>query len=83
MIAEYDPEARATYLALIDRAVARTVSVGDLIMVDVDDNGEPVGVEFALEPAHVTDAMLATLVREFPVLRPVADDRSWLLTATS
>ena len=83
VIAEYDPEARATYLALTDRPVARTVSVSDLVIVDIDDVGEPVGVEFALEPARVTNAMLTALVREFPALRPLVDDRSWLLTATS
>lgn len=42
MIAEYDPDAKATNVALNDHVVARTVGVTDLVMVDGDAAGEPV-----------------------------------------
>jgi uncharacterized protein YuzE len=83
VIAEYDPEAKATYVAFNDRAAAHTVGVTDLVMVDVDAAGEPVGVEFAMQPDRINDDVLAPLVARFPELRALADDRSWLLISTA
>ncbi len=42
---EYDPEADALYIALREAAVARTVEVTEGLVVDVDGEGRPVGIE--------------------------------------
>ncbi len=42
---QYDAEAEACYLELSRRPLARTVHLDDGVMVDVDEAGEPVGVE--------------------------------------
>jgi len=74
MIVEYDREVGATYIGLLPkRAVARTVSVSDLVMVDLDADGEPIGVEFAVGPERVTAQMLDRAVERFPTLRVPLD----------
>lgn len=42
-----DPETGASYFRLTDAEIMGTRHVSDLIMVDLDKTGEPVGVEFA------------------------------------
>lgn len=43
-----DPETGVSYFTLREGvSVVRTEHVGDLTMVDLDDDGEPIGVEFA------------------------------------
>lgn len=76
----YDLEAGATYVELAADDVARTVHVGDLLAVDLDALGEPIGVEILTRPADITDEMLHALAAAFPTLKPLAEDRSWLLT---
>ena len=49
-----DLDARASYLTLTDKPVARTVQAGP-VNVDLDADGEAVGVEF-LHPAPVVTA---------------------------
>lgn len=73
----------ATYVQLADDTVKvrRTVSVSDLVMVDLDQDGEIVGVDFAVPPVAITDAMLGRLADAFPrPFKQLAHDRSWLLT---
>jgi uncharacterized protein YuzE len=44
----YDPEADALYVTLSTERIAKTVKLKDdgaMILVDVDENGQPVGVE--------------------------------------
>jgi uncharacterized protein YuzE len=43
--ATYDAECGATYVLLSDEPVARTVELSDLVHVDLDADGNPVGVE--------------------------------------
>lgn len=82
MIVSYDLEAGATYVELVvDAGLVRTVSVSDLVMVDVDKYGQPVGVEFAVPPARITGDMLAQLADRFPDLKALHDPHTWLLTA--
>jgi uncharacterized protein YuzE len=57
-----------------------TVSVSDLVMVDLSESGEPVGVEFAVPPSHITGEMLDRLVNAFPALKSLRDTDTWLLT---
>ncbi len=82
MIVSYDPLVGATYVELlVERAVARTVSVSDLVMVDLDANGEPVGVEFAVFPGQITAQMLDRVAERFPTLKELRYSEHWLLTA--
>lgn len=80
MIVSYDTEAGATYVELLhDERVVRTVSLSDLVMVDVSEHGEPIGVEFVVPPAKITEGMLHSLAA-FPALKEMAYNHDWLLT---
>ena len=79
MMVQYDTEAGATYVQLTDAAVAGTVSVSDLVMVDVDEAGQPVGVDFAVLPSRISDSMLAAVADRFPSLEELAVHTEWLL----
>jgi uncharacterized protein YuzE len=82
MLVQYDTEAEATYVELVDgAAVARTVEVSDLVMVDVDADGRPVGVEFVVPPRRITDDMLHALADRFHELKDMAIHREWLFAA--
>ena len=43
---EYSPSAGALYLRIQSGDVAETVEIEDMIYVDVDADGQPLGVEF-------------------------------------
>lgn len=47
----FDAEADAAYIQLGDAPVARTVDHGGRVLVDVDADGQPVGVEIIGVPA--------------------------------
>lgn len=81
MMVHYDPEAGATYVELTGADVARTVNVGDLVSVDVDANGEPVGIDFAVLPSKITDSMLFAIADHFPSLKTLAVHKEWLLVS--
>lgn len=82
MLVSYDLESGATYVHVRDTEdkAARTVSVSDLVMVDLDRDEEVLGVDFAVPPGLISDAMLGRLADAFPQLKQLAHDRSWLLT---
>jgi uncharacterized protein YuzE len=42
----FDEDANALYIALHEGQVARTIEITDMVYVDVDVHGTPVGVEF-------------------------------------
>ena len=46
---DYDADANALYYTLTERPVARTVAIGDRVNVDVDTDGQAVGIE-VLDP---------------------------------
>lgn len=49
VLVERDAQTGATYIVIDDAAeVARTLSPSDLVNVDVDANGHPIGIEFAM-----------------------------------
>lgn len=64
----YDPDAKATYVEWAEGVVASTVSLSDAVMVDLDAEGQPLGVEFAVSPRAVTELMLKTVAGAFPQL---------------
>ena len=68
MKAQYDAEAEACYLEVSARPVARTVHLADGVMVDVDDAGEPVGVEFLWGRDEVSVEALTLVVERLPSL---------------
>lgn len=80
MYVSYDPDARATYVEWEAGPIARTVEVSDLMMVDVDDHGRPLGVEILTLPDKVTQSMVDLLVERFPDLKKLRDMERWTLT---
>ncbi|MDK3255077.1 DUF2283 domain-containing protein [Blastococcus capsensis] len=82
MLVQYDTEAGATYVELVDGvAVARTIEISDLVMVDVDAEDNPVGVEFVVPPRGITDEMLRVVGKRFPELKHLAQQKDWLFTS--
>ncbi len=73
MLVTYDPEANATYVSLSDAPVAETVQLRDSVSVDLDESGEPVGVELLMAPAAATDDVLALAIDRYPNLSNVAN----------
>jgi uncharacterized protein YuzE len=47
---EYDGQADALYYRLTREHVARTIGIGDRVAVDVDDEGNAVGIEVLNPP---------------------------------
>ena len=47
---EYDADADALYYRLTGKPVARTVAIGDRVNVDVDADGQAVGIEVIRPP---------------------------------
>lgn len=82
MNVSYDPDLGATYVDWAPGTVARTVSVSDLVMVDVDSDGSPIGVEFAVAPNRITDVMVWRLTEAFPTLKELGHREHWLYTTT-
>lgn len=42
----FDEDANALYIALHEGQVARTIEITDMVYVDIDASGTPLGVEF-------------------------------------
>lgn len=81
MYVSYDPAARATYVRLTDAKVAVTKEVSDLVMVDLDENLEPVGVEFLTLPNRISMDTLHLLADMYPSLKALVDTDRWLMPA--
>jgi uncharacterized protein YuzE len=84
MYVSYDTEARATYVQVadVDVDVDRTVELSEVVMVDLDATGVPVGVEFLVLPGDVSDVMLRLVADRFPALSALQDRSTWLLPAS-
>lgn len=84
MNVSYDPGLGVTYVRLVGTAeIARTVSIGDLVMVDVDEHDQPIGVEFLVPPGRISAATIERVVERFPSLKALTETEKWLLTRTS
>ncbi|MDO9498103.1 MAG: DUF2283 domain-containing protein [Nocardioides sp.] len=81
MYVSYDPAARATYVRLTDAKVVSTKDVTDLVMVDLDEHQEPVGVEFLTLPNRISADTLHQLADAYPSLKALVDTDRWLLPA--
>lgn len=77
----YDPALGVTYVQIQepDAAVARTVELNDLVMVDLNREGQPLGVEFLVPPSGV-GRHLEAVIEAFPSLKALGETEKWLLT---
>lgn len=66
MRADYDSEADALYVRLTDERVARSVELGDCVVVDLDDAGGVLGVEI-ISPWYPFAGHLAEAARRFGI----------------
>lgn len=80
MLVSYEPFAGATYVRFSQQAFDHSVSVGDLVVVNVAADGEPIGVDFAVAPAKITESMIDRVIDRFPSLKDLADTDAWLFT---
>jgi uncharacterized protein YuzE len=64
---EYSPTGHALYLRFRSGAVAETVEVDELVVVDLDAGGEPLGIEFV-----VADDLFRFLARHAPAPEGIA-----------
>lgn len=81
MIVSYDPEAGATYVSYKDDVrVARTETISDLVMVDLDRDHDVVGVEFVVPLHSITQQMLRQLADYRPEpFKRLFSDQTWML----
>jgi uncharacterized protein YuzE len=56
----YDPDVRAMYVRLSDRAVAKSVELSDTVYVDLDSDGEPVGFEILEAQSSLVEKLAAS-----------------------
>ena len=80
---QFDDEANALYIALKAGDVVRTIEVTDMVYIDVDADGAPLGIEFvsadefvpflrqlhALEQSHEWREVIPAEVRELFIVR--------------
>lgn len=62
------------YFTLTDAPVARTHSVTNLIMVDLDANNDPIGIEFAMNFNQVSEEDWIALSQAYPSLSEAIRD---------
>lgn len=67
MVVEYDTEAGAFYVQVTDGPVARTAEVSAFVNVDLDADGNVVGLELLCLPGAVTVDERAVLTERYPV----------------
>jgi uncharacterized protein YuzE len=69
MLVTYDSEADASYVRVSEEKIASTDSLSDLLNVDLDAAGHPVGLEVLKAPGAVTSADEAVVTDRYPILR--------------
>ena len=67
MVVEYDTEAGVFYVRVTEEPVARTAEVSAFVNVDLDAEGNVVGLELLCLPAAVTVEERALLEDRYPV----------------
>ena len=77
MQVSYDTEACTTYITMAEGSVARTVDLTDVIAVDLDATGRPLGVELLVLPHNISDEMIEDIVEAFPLLEPLSKVGAW------
>ena len=66
MRADYDSEADALYVRLTDGPIARSIELGDCVVVDLGHDGHPRGVEI-ISPGVPFAGHLAEAARRFGI----------------
>lgn len=66
MRADYDSEADALYVRLTEGRLARSIELGDCVVVDLDDDDRARGVEI-ISPGHPFAGRLAEASRRFGI----------------
>ena len=56
---EYDAKTDTLYMQLSDKAVSRTQSINDIILIDLDEDGHPIHIEI-LSASHYGDVSEVT-----------------------
>ena len=69
MLIEYDTEHQTAYYLLEEGEIACTVEISDVVMVDVDAQGHPLGVEVATELEKVERETWQRLFDRSPSLK--------------
>jgi uncharacterized protein YuzE len=67
MVVEYDTESGAFYVRVTEEPVARTAEVSTFVNVDLDAEGNVVGLELLCVPAAVTVGERAVLQDRYPL----------------
>ena len=67
MVVEYDAEVSTFYVQVTETQVTRTIEVSAFVSVDVDEDGNVVGLELLCLPSTVTVDERASLEARFPV----------------
>lgn len=73
VLVTYDPEADASYVRVSAAAVTSSDSVSEILAVDLDSSGTPVGLEVLKAPGAVTAADEESVTRRYPSLRGAFD----------
>lgn len=81
---ERDAKSGVSYIGFDnDAPVARTVSLSDLVVVDLDDRDHCVGIELAMRYDRTTEKTWQTVVDYCPELKAVYPDAAALRDAHS
>lgn len=73
----YYPETDSLYISLSDRPGTDVVPISDEVVVDVDENGRPVGIDISAGASEVAD------LRDLALERAEDGDRASLKLKTS
>ena len=69
VIIEYDSETHATYVSLSDVPPVRQIEVrSESVAIDLDEHGQPIGVEILFSPTEVTPEIISAIDEQFPEL---------------
>jgi uncharacterized protein YuzE len=58
---DYDPQADALYIQLREGEIAETVEISKYIYADVDQEGQPLGIEILFVKQHLASEDLASV----------------------
>jgi uncharacterized protein YuzE len=71
VLVETDLGTGATYYVLTANEVAHTWNASEMVSVDIDEQGQAVGVEFAAGVTNVADQDWHAMYDRFPMLKEV------------
>jgi len=75
----YSPDIEGIYVTVSDEPVASSVEISDLVTVDLDAAGNPVGVEFVMRAENLSEDHWRAVYERFPQLSPSTSVRANVL----